>query len=211
MNDLNADHPDFVIFAEKLYEIGAIKIGKFKLKSGVISPFYLDLRLIPSKPDIFKFVVQIYKELIAQLNYHPECIAGLISAGIPFATGISLDMNIPLLQIRSDVKEHGTKKMIEGILPKKYTKIVLIDDLISTGATKLPAIEELRSKGYIVKDLIVLIDRTNDEGKKIMEDARVKIHSLGTPDSIIKWLMKSSIDKDELLTIQEKISEWKDL
>ncbi len=206
---MNIDHPDFVIFAEKLYNIGAIKIGKFKLKSGIISPFYLDLRLIPSEPQIFKFVVDVYKSMIQELNYHPECIAGLISAGIPFATGISLDMNIPLLQIRSDVKEHGTKKMIEGILPKKYTKVVLIDDLISTGATKLDAIEALRSKGYIVKDLIVLIDRTNDEGKKMMEDARVKIHSLGTLDIFINWLMKSSIGSEKLSIIKDNMVKWK--
>jgi uridine monophosphate synthetase len=120
-------------------------------------------------------------------------------------------MKIPLLQIRSDVKKHGTKKIIEGILPKKYTKIVLIDDLISTGATKVAAIEELRSKGYIVKDLVVLIDRTNDEGKKIMEEARVKIHSLATLDIIIEWLMKSSIDPDKLSAIKDNISKWQEM
>lgn len=193
---------------DKMYKIGVIKIGQFKLKSGDISPFYIDLRLIPSEPELFKLTIDEYVKLIQGLEYKPAAIAGIMSAGIPFATGIALKLDIPLIQIRKEPKTHGTARLIEGILPKAKSKIVLIDDLISTGASKFGPIEALTEMGFVVEDLIVLIDRTNKKNRDVLKKRGVVIHSAYEIQSLLNSLSKLNIPENDVSIIRGAIREW---
>lgn len=196
------------IIIDKMYKLGVIKIGQFKLKSGVISPFYIDLRLIPSEPELFKLTIDAYLDLIQALEYKPAAIAGIMSAGIPFATGIALKLDIPMIQIRKEPKAHGTARLIEGILPEPGSKIVLIDDLISTGASKFGPIDALTEMGYVIEDLIVLIDRTNKKNQDVLKEKGVFIHSAHEIQSLLHSLSDSNIPEDDISIIKGAIREW---
>ncbi len=196
------------ILIDKMYKLGVIKIGKFKLKSGDISPFYIDLRLIPSEPELFKLTIDAYVTLIQGLGYRPAAIAGIMSAGIPFATGIALKLDIPLIQIRKEPKTHGTARLIEGIFPKPKSKIVLIDDLISTGASKFGPIKALTEMGFVVEDLIDLIDRTNKKNRDVLKKRGVVIHSAHEIQSLLNSLSKLNIRENDVSIIREAIREW---
>ncbi len=195
--------------ASDLYRSGVFKLGEFKLKSGDISPFYLDLRLIPSIPSLFKKVINIYSNLVRELD--AVALAGIMSAGVPFATGVCLELDLPLLQIRSSKKEHGTKKMVEGIVPRSGSEVILIDDLISTGASKLQPKEELEKLDLVVKDLVVLVDRTpGGDVHDMLRDRGLKLHSAGTIDNIFSALKSSNdIPESELKRIHKAFEMWK--
>lgn len=198
--------------AKDLFEINAIQIGDFQLKSGEQSPFYLDLRLIPSYPKQFRNIVDHYCNLINNLVYRPAAVAGIMSAGIPFATGICLKLALPLLQIRKESKDYGTLNLIEGKIPEKGNKIVLIDDLITTGGSKSPAVNVLRERGLIVNDLIVLIDRSADKDREQINRLNLNIHSLGNVDDLLEGLLiyAKSVNHEKIIEIQNAILQWKE-
>lgn len=190
----------------RLFEIGVIKIGDYVLKSGDRSPFYLDLRLIPSDPEIFEDIVDLYAQLVQSIDPPAKYIAGIMSAGIPFATGIALKLKLPLLQIRKAKKDYGTSKLMEGILPPKGANIVLVDDLISTGQSKIDAIQPLREMGYKVSELVVLLDRTNNDARAMMEQEGIRIHAVGDMKQFLSWLARvNTSNKSE---IEAAIAKW---
>ncbi len=140
----------------KLYKIGAIKFGEFTLTSGKICPYYIDLRFLSSYPDILRLVMSEYAKILGKLEY--DIIIGIPYAAIPIATALALELNRPMIFTRKEQKEHGTKKLIEGIY-KKNDRAVVIDDVISDGASKFNVIELLENEGLIIKDIVVLVDR----------------------------------------------------
>ena len=203
--------PDLVSFAEHLYKIGAIKVGNFKLKSGDVSPFYIDLRLIPSYPDLFKSTVKYYQAMFNKLYKSKTnvVIGGIMSAGVPFATALCLEEELPLIQIRSSKKDHGTKKMVEGKDLKPEDIVVLVDDLISTGASKLEPIEAVRNTGADVKDILVLIDRRKKKEMHDWNEMGIKIHSAFSIFEILdRLLISPQLGKEDRKTIEDSISQW---
>jgi uridine monophosphate synthetase len=197
--------------ATDFYKLGVIKIGEFELKSKDISPYYIDLRLIPSDPIVFQKVMDIYEKLFELLNYKPNAVAGIMSAGIPFATALCLRKKLSLLKIRSEAKEHGTKKIIEGIIPIKGSKVVLLDDVISTGESKLNSFHNLIGLGLDVSDLIVLVDRTSgDDVEQVLKSKGLNIVSAGTPKDLLEGLLetKNLLSIDEINLIQKALRSW---
>ena len=117
-----------------LLECNAIKFGEFTGSSGRKLPYYIDLRLIPSHPEIFHKIVDLYINLIQKHNLVFDRIAGVPVGALPFASAIAYKMKKPLLILRKEPKEHGRGKQIEGILNKDET-VLIIEDLVTTGGS----------------------------------------------------------------------------
>ena len=172
----------------ELNEIGAVKFGEFKLKSGIFSPIYIDLRLLISYPKLLKEAVELFWQKIEGLKF--DLIIGVPYTALPIATAISLQENIPMIIRRKEVKDYGTKKAIEGVFVKGQ-KCLIIDDLITSGGSIFETIEPLEHEGLKVSDIIVLIDREQG-GRKHLQDKGYKVHSVLTISEVLDILLKES-------------------
>lgn len=156
-----------------LFDIGAIRLGQFKLRSGQMSPIYLDLRLLVSFPDALRQATAVYRAILETLSF--DRLVGVPMAGLPIGTAVALDMNRPLIYPRQKAKGYGTGKMIEGIWEEGETA-VLLDDVITYGGSLLQAAQGLREAGLIVTDAVVLVDREQG-GVQRMREQDLALHA----------------------------------
>lgn len=139
-----------------LFDAGCVQFGTFTLKSGLTSPIYIDLRLLAGYPALLQEVARSMAVLARDLTF--DRIAAVPYAGLPIGTALALELNRPLIYPRREVKEYGTRRPIEGTFAPGET-VLLVDDLITRGDSKLEAIAPLQEAGLIVRDVLVLIDR----------------------------------------------------
>ena len=156
-----------------LIETECFKLGEFTLKSGKKSPFYIDLRRVGSSPELLRLTARAYAAMVSDLRF--DRVAGIPIAGLPLATAFTLEARKPLIIPRMEKKAHGTGNSIEG---EWYPgeRVLLLDDLITTGGAKLEAAELLRSQGLVVEDLVVILER-GTTGRRDMEKAGIELHS----------------------------------
>ncbi|WP_243671605.1 orotate phosphoribosyltransferase [Vulcanisaeta sp. JCM 16161] len=126
--------------AISLYRIGAIKFGRFKLTSGIESPFYIDLRLVITHPDIYRQLVKSMAGLLSSFNI--DVVAGIETAGIPWASMVAYELGKGMIYVRKEAKEHGTARLIEGDL-RQGMRVAVIDDVVTTGGSIIRAIRLL--------------------------------------------------------------------
>jgi uridine monophosphate synthetase len=160
-------------FMRALIDTGCFRLGDFVLKSGKKSPFYIDLRRLVSSPEALALAAEAYARVAQGVEY--DRIAGIPAAGLPLATAASLRIGKPMIWPRMPVKEHGTGNRVEGDFAKGE-RVLLLDDLITTGASKLEAADILRGENLIVEDLAVLIERGR-QGRRDMESAGIRLHA----------------------------------
>jgi orotate phosphoribosyltransferase len=159
-----------------LHRAQALLFGSFKLTSGLESPYYIDMRLIPSYPDLFERVCDAYCELIRAEVAEFDRVAGVPTAGIPFATLVAYKLRKPLIYVRKQLKLHGQLKTVEGVL-KLGERVLLLDDLVSTGDSALKTVRAVREAGGVVEDVVVLIDREQG-GRELLAEEGVRLHAL---------------------------------
>lgn len=191
--------PEFTSYlsklADELLEAGCIKFGEFTLKSGLISPIYIDLRRIISYPGLLQKIGEAYLPLLKNLKF--TRLAGLPYAAIPIATAVSLQGNYPMIYPRKEVKAYGTKAEIEGEFHEGETALV-IDDLATTGGSKFEAIDKLTAAGLKVTDVVVLVDRESG-AKESLEQAGFHLHAVLTITQLLDhWEKSGKIEKSKI-------------
>lgn len=159
---------------EGLLSMGCVQFGEFTLKSGLVSPIYIDLRRLVAFPGWMTQVAAAYIRLLKTLKF--DRIAGLPYAALPITTAISLQGNWPMIYPRKSSKDYGTTAEIEGIYHPGET-VVVIDDLATTGGSKFEAIEKLTAAGLKVQDVVVLIDRESG-AREALKEAGFQMHAL---------------------------------
>jgi uridine monophosphate synthetase len=175
-----------------LADIGAVKFGDFTLTSGKKSPIYIDLRILASYPRVLRQVSRAYARLLRRElgigSSLPEgkardnsysgglCLAAIPYAALPIGTAVALETGLPLIYPRKETRAHGTGRQIEGEY-QAGDRAVVLDDLITTGGSKLAAIEPLEAAGLVVQDVVVLIDREQG-GREDLEAAGYQLHSV---------------------------------
>lgn len=157
-----------------LHRIGVVRFGDFTLKDGRHSPFYLDMRVLISHPAALARVARAMLQRAEGIAY--DRLAGLPYAGLPIAVAMSLIAERPMIYVRKEAKDYGTKKLIEG----EYAageRALMIDDVVTSGGAKLDAVAPFRDAGLRVEDVLVIVDRS-DGGAQALADAGLRLHSV---------------------------------
>lgn len=175
--------------AEALVAIGAVKFGNFTLSSGAQSPVYVDLRLLASHPRTLNLAARAYADILTHGHLQYDLLAALPYAALPIGTAVSLQTGDPLIYPRKEVKEYGTKRNIEGQWSAGQTAVIL-DDLVSTGGTKVKGAEPLRDAGLQVNDIVVLIDRSGGKATAELAVHGLRLHSVMTIEAMLSHLVQ---------------------
>ncbi|WAR02405.1 UMPS-like protein [Mya arenaria] len=169
-----------------LFEIEGVKFGDFKLKSGIHSPAYFDLRVIVSYPKLMKQVSELLYIAAADLNFDSVC--GVPYTALPLATVISVEHDKPMLIRRREAKDYGTKKMIEG----KYRPgdmCLVVEDVVTSGSSVFETVQLLREYELRVRDAVVLLDREQGGTERLKKDG-IKLHSVLTMSRLVDVLQR---------------------
>ncbi len=162
-----------------LLRTGSLRFGTFKLASGILSPYYVDLRLIPSDPEAFQRAIYMYRSVVEpSLIKRVQRLAGIPTAGIAYAAVLAFTLSKPFLYVRKELKEHGRERRIEGML-QPGDKVLLLDDVVTTGKNIVEAAEAIRAEGGVVEDAVVLLDRQQG-GETNLRKIGVKLHPFTT-------------------------------
>ncbi|WP_128330130.1 orotidine-5'-phosphate decarboxylase [Apibacter sp. HY039] len=176
-------------FLLKAYKLGIIKFGDFTLKSGIHSPFYVDLRPLASSPELLRELSNHLLYLLKDSQY--ELICGVPYAALPMATAMSLESDVPLIVKRKESKGYGTKKMLEGIFEENQV-CVLVEDVITSGKSLVETIEEVEKEALKVKDIVVVLDRQQG-GIELLKNRGYNVFHLFSIGEVIDILYKHSL------------------
>ncbi|HHY82876.1 MAG TPA: orotate phosphoribosyltransferase [Clostridiales bacterium] len=185
--------------AERLLEIGAVTLRPdkpFIWASGLRSPIYCDNRQTLSYPDLRREIAQGLKELIIMHYPSVELIAGTATAGIPHAAWVSDIMNLPMCYVRSKPKDHGTGNQIEGKVSTGQ-KVVVVEDLISTGGSVIATVEALREAGCKVLGVVSIFTYQLPKGAEMLNKACITAYSLTDFSTLAEVAKQKGIIKEE--------------
>lgn len=192
--------------AELLLQINAIKLNSknhFTWASGWNSPIYCDNRMILSFPEIRNFVKEELAKIVIEKYGKPDLIAGVATGAIGIGMLVADALNLPFIYVRPEPKKHGRQNQVEGSA-EKGQKVVVIEDLISTGKSSLQAVDALRESGLHVVGMVAIFSYGFAIANQNFEDAKVPLVTLSNYDSLIEQAVEINyIDKTELQTLQD--------
>lgn len=194
-------------FATFLHQNGALKFGEYTLSSGKNSSYYVDLRLVSSFPHQFRKMVKKLQDLISEEigfdNF--DCLASVPTGGLVIASALAMETVKPLIYVRTKPKEHGTTKSIEGVI-RKGMKVLMIDDVATTGHSVIDSIKQLKDAGIVVNDVYVILNRL-EGAEKALKLEGIKMHQLTDIMQITKSLHEANLVNNQILEkIQTQIN-----
>jgi uridine monophosphate synthetase len=196
--------PELDLLACDLLKAGCVKFGDFRLKSGLSSPIYIDLRRLVGYPPLLDRVAEAFVTKLSQLTF--DHLAAIPYAALPIATAISLQSGWSLIYPRKEVKSYGTQAKVEGV----YTigeKAVLIDDLATTGGSKFEAIEKLEAAGLVISDVVVLIDRQSGS-TEALKSSGYEMHAIFSLTQMLTyWSQAGLVTSDQEQAVGKFLTE----
>jgi len=180
-------------FATFLYQNDAIKFGNFKLSSGKDSPYYIDLRVVPSFPHQFRKMIKALQSSISEKigfdNF--DCIASVPTSGLVIASALAIETVKPLIYIRQKPKDYGTENVIEGKIAVG-SRVLLVDDVGTTGLSLLNAIKVLKASKMIVTDAFTIINRF-EGARELLASENVRLYEITDILALTSTLHKSGL------------------
>ncbi|PUA33996.1 MAG: orotate phosphoribosyltransferase [Zestosphaera tikiterensis] len=170
--------------AIEFYKRGIVKLGRFILSSGIESPFYIDLRVMYSHPDLMKLIVKEAVDKVKSEDY--ETLVGVATSGIALAAYIASHMSKPMAYVRVERKDHGTRSFVEGDVTGR--KALIVDDVATTGESLERAFKALVEVGARPKGVLVVVDRCQGAQKRV-DGLGLKYHYLTTAEEIFETLV----------------------
>ncbi|CAH2713322.1 Orotate phosphoribosyltransferase [Neobacillus rhizosphaerae] len=202
------------LIAEKLLEINAVALrphDPFTWTSGLRSPIYCDNRLTLSYPAVRREIAEGLKTLILENFQDVEVIAGTATAGIPHAAWVSELLDLPMCYVRSKAKGHGKGNQIEGKI-EQGQKVVVVEDLISTGGSVITAVQALRESGCEVLGVVSIFTYGLEKGIERFAQERIKSQSLTDFPRLVETAIEkgyiSESDQESLLSWSKDPAEW---
>ncbi|WP_066252643.1 orotate phosphoribosyltransferase [Neobacillus drentensis] len=200
--------------AERLLDINAVALKPqepFTWTSGLRSPIYCDNRLTLSYPAVRREIAAGLQKLIQENFSDAEVIAGTATAGIPHAAWVSELMGLPMCYVRSKAKGHGKGNQIEGKV-ESGQKVVVVEDLISTGSSVITAVQALREAGCEVLGVVSIFTYGLEKGKEAFEQAEIKSLSLTNFPALVRVAIEKGYitekDQESLLAWCQAPAEW---
>ncbi|MDA4116841.1 MAG: orotate phosphoribosyltransferase [Thaumarchaeota archaeon] len=176
-----------------LVKVKAIQFGTFTLASGKISSYYVDLRAVPSYPGAYRALINAYGEFlrhqIDDASY--DAIAGIPTAGLTLSSPLALKVEKPMIYVRKEVKDHGRARLVEGVT-KPGWKVLVVDDVITSGTSILSAVQPLKEEGCEVNQAAVVIDRL-EGGSLALKKQGVKLHAMTDILELVKILRAKAL------------------
>lgn len=193
--------------AEAMLSIGAVSFVPEKpvtFKSGIVSPVYCDGRKLPFAPGAWHTVISGFEQLIAAEGIAFDVLGGIETAGIPHSAALSYAMGRPSIFIRKAAKEHGLKRRVEGG-DVTGQRVLLVEDVVTTGGSSLSGVEALREEGAIVEDCLAILryDFANATGK--FADTGVRLHTLTTFEDLLAVAAQKNVLDDAGL---RAVADW---
>ena len=194
-------------FATFLHQKGIIKFGNFTLASGKKSSYYVDLRLVPSYPHQFRTMIKYLQNNIAE-SVGLDSFDSLVSVptgGLVIASALAIETVKPLIYVRSKPKDYGTSKSVEGQI-QEGMKVVMIDDVATTGGSVVNAIKSLKEANITIEDAYVIVNRM-EGADEALKELGVKLHSITNIIQITQALHEQKlVDDDTLEKVRKQIN-----
>jgi len=196
--------------AQILLEKKAVKIepdNPFTWVSGIVSPIYCDNRVLISYPDAVSVIVLAFKELVENMKF--DIIAGVATSGIPWAAFLAYELDKPMIYVRKEAKAHGTKSQIEGVM-KKGQKVLLVEDLVSTGKSSLEAVNAIRKEGGVCNNVVGIFQYGFPVADEAFKAEKCSLATITDFPTLLDQL--EDIDekkKREVLRFAENPKEWR--
>ena len=196
---------EFTIF---LFENKILRFGDFTLASGKKSPYYIDLRLVASYPHQFRKMIKNLQNLVSdELGLDSfESIVSVPTGGLVIASALAIETVKPLMYVRNKPKDYGTTKSIEGKFSEGM-KVVMIDDVATTGGSVINAIKILKEENIIIKDAYVIVNRS-EGAEQALKEQGVKIHQIADMREMTEILHKEGKISDDILQqVKDRINQ----
>src|SRR5919197_2512596 len=205
MYDMPIPPKDFMLeFASFLLKSNSLRFGVFTLASGKQSSYYIDLRVLPSFPAYFRLAINALKDTIKNIGEF-DAIASVPTSGLIFGSALAYEMSKPFIYARKESKGYGTGKTIEGFL-KSGSKVVVVDDVATTGTSVSDAVETIRANGAVVEDVVALVNRHEGADDRL-KTMGVRLHAVAGIKDIVNALFNAGlVDENALESVMKQMA-----